>query len=146
MIKNVQTGNIFFGIACGIIAAAACAAGWCWLRYKTEIEGGWMLLITGLITGCAVRFCGSGFTRSFSVTGALLTLLGGGLGKLLSLIGARAREEGLQLMPALDKFDYSKALAVLKPAMSGVDWLFIAVAVFIAYRISDKEESVWTEQ
>lgn len=146
MIKNVETGNIFFGIACGVLAAAACAAGWCWLRYKTEIEGGWMLLITGVVVGCAVRFCGGGFSRAYSVTGALLALAGCGIGKLLSLIGAKAREDGADVMAALNKFDYFKTLDVVKPALSGVDWLFIVVAVFIAYRISDKEETVWSEQ
>lgn len=146
MIKNVETGNIFFGIVSGILAAGACAAAWCWLRYKTEIEGGWMLLVTGLLVGCAVRYGGGGFSRAYSVTGALLALAGCGMGKLVSLLGAKAREDGADVMAVLNKFDYSKAPEVVKPALSGVDWLFIVVAIFVAYRISDKEESVWTEQ
>jgi hypothetical protein len=145
MIKNVQTGNFFFGLAGAFLAAVAGAAGWAWLRYKTEMDGDWMILVTGLLVGVAVRYMGGGFSRAYSMLGALFALLGAALGKLLSIISARAREDDADLVAAIDKFDYLTALEVVKPALTPMDGVFLAIALFAAYKIADKEESVWSE-
>jgi hypothetical protein len=133
-IKDNQ--NLAFGIAGGVVAAAAGAAAWGIVTALTNYQIGWMAVGVGCLVGIAVRLFGKGVDTSFGVAGAVLALVGCLAGNLLAVCIAVSRQQQIEFLDLLSRLDPGIVVGVMQATFNPIDLLFYGIAVYEGYRFS----------
>lgn len=128
--------NLAMGIAAGAVAALAGAGIWAGVTVLTGYQIGWMAVGVGFLVGIAVRAAGKGIDKPFGVAGAVLALLGCGLGNLLAVCGLVAEQGGMGFFEVVSRLDPGIIKDLMVETFSPMDLLFYGIAVYEGYKIS----------
>lgn len=130
--------NLLLGLLLGFAAALVGAVLWAVITLATNYQIGFMAVGVGLLVGFAVRIGGKGLSPVFSVSGAILALLGCVLGNLFTIYGSAANELGLSVFEIMALVDVPMAFSILKESAQPMDFLFYAIAIYEGYRFSTR--------
>ncbi len=128
--------NLIIGAVAGAAGAAVGAALWALITILTNVQIGWMAVAVGFLVGMAVRTFGKGIDHLFGVVGAVLALLGCGLGNLLVTCGIIASQQDMEFFEVLSKLDFQNIKELMVASFSPTDLLFYGIAVYEAYKLS----------
>jgi hypothetical protein len=128
--------NLLGGVLGGIAGAAVGAALWAGVTVATGYQIGWMAVGVGFLVGYAVRVFGKGLDPIFGVIGAVLSLVGCGIGNLLTVCGFVAQQESLAFFDVLTRLDLGIAQELMAATFSPMDVLFYGIAVYEGYKLS----------
>lgn len=128
--------NLLFAVLAGIVGAILSAGAWAAVTVASGYQIGFMAIAVGAVVGVLVRVAGKGLDKQYGVIGAVLALIGCGLGNLLAVTGIMAQEFGLPFQEMLLSLDFGLAVEMMKATFSGMDVLFYGLAVYTGYRLS----------
>lgn len=133
--------NIGRAVGAALAAAFTGALVWAGLAIASGQGASPLAAAVGLMVGFSVRLKGAGHTWAFRLVGVLGTLVGSLLGSLLAAIAldARGRAEGIaEMLSALtaNLTSVQGILAAYQSQYALLDLAALAVALFIAYRLS----------
>lgn len=131
--------NLPLGIAAGLVAALAGAAAWAVITVVTGYQIGLVAIGVGFLVGYAVRWAGKGVTQVFGIAGAVLALLGCGLGNLLAVTALVAQEQGIGLLSALSQLTPELVQVLMVASFTPMDLLFYGLAVYEGYRFAFRQ-------
>jgi hypothetical protein len=138
-LRNEQ--NLLAGTMAGVVAALIGAGLWAAITVATKFQIGFMAIGVGFLVGIAIRTVGKGVDNSFGVVGAILALLGCGLGNLLALCGLAAAEHGgdVGMFDVVKDLTPAIALDAMVATFSPIDLLFYGIAAYEGYRLSFRQ-------
>lgn len=131
--------NLGAGVGAGAVAALLGAVLWAVLTVVTGYQIGWMAVGIGFLVGFAVRYFGKGLDTSFAVFGAVLSLAGCVLGKVLSVYGFASKELGIPLTEVLGRIEPGVLFQILVDTFSPIDLLFYGIAVYEGWKLSRRQ-------
>jgi hypothetical protein len=133
-LRNEQ--NLAAGAICGIFGALLGAGIWAVVTIFTHFQIGWMAVGIGFLVGIVVRTFGKGIDKVFGVIGAVLALLGCGLGNLFAACGMIAVEEKVGFLKVLSSLNPALVKALMIATFSPMDLFFYGIAVYEGYKLS----------
>jgi hypothetical protein len=133
--------NLGLAVGAGAGAAVAGAAAWAAITVVTEYQIGFMAIGVGFLVGYAVRIAGKGVSTPFGVVGAVFSLIGCGLGNLLTVSAFIAADEGVGIFEVLAQLDLDATMELMVATFSPIDLLFYAIAVYYGYSVSFRQVS-----
>ena len=133
--------NLGLAIGAGAAAALAGAATWAAITVATEYQIGFMAVGVGFLVGYAVRIAGKGISMPFGVVGAVFSLIGCGVGNLLTVSAFIAADEGVGIFEVLGQLDLTTIQEIMIATFSPIDLLFYAIAVYYGYSLSFRQIS-----
>jgi hypothetical protein len=126
-----------FAVAAGFIGGAVGVAAWFGLITFTKLQVDWMVVIVAATIATLVRTGGKGFDRVFGFAGALLTVLMGAAGFLLSgcwFVAAASENAGfVDVVTAMTPLFI---VEVFKAMYDPIDAIFFGIALLIGFRLS----------
>lgn len=129
--------SLLRGIGAALIAAFAGAVVWAGLSAGAGHGASLLALVIGLMVGISVRLRGGGHTMPFRIVGVLGTLLGSLLGGILASAALSAWQDNLGVGGILDNLSsVGSALAVLDRQYAPIDLAAVALALYIAFKLS----------
>jgi len=131
--------NLPLGIAAGAAASLLGAAAWALITVLTKLQIGWMAVAIGFLVGIAIRTFGKGIDKSFGIAGAVLALLGCGLGNLLAACGVISSEFDVPFFEVLSGLDLEIIKEIMVASFSPMDLLFYGIAVYEGYKLSFRQ-------
>lgn len=131
--------NTTLAVAAGAIAAFIGAAAWAIITVVTRFQIGWMAVGVGFLVGIAIRIFGKGIDKTFGVIGAVLALLGCGLGNLLAVCGMIATEQDMDFLGVLSQLNLEVVNELIVATFSPMDLLFYGIAVYEGYKLSFRQ-------
>lgn len=121
-------GSIPKAVIAGCVAAVIGGLIWGGISKASGYEIGWVAIGIGFLCGIAVRSIGKGHGPQFQIVAAATALGGIAFGKIFSiLLYAKAKN----LDPSL-----GEVIQILPQALSPIDALFVAIAVWQAWKVS----------
>jgi len=121
-------GSIPKAVIAGCVAAVIGGLIWGGISKASGYEIGWVAIGIGFLCGIAVRSIGKGHGPHFQIIAAATALGGIAFGKIFSiLLYAKAKN----LDPSL-----GEVIQILPQALSPIDALFVAIAVWQAWKVS----------
>ena len=131
--------NLFLGVLAGAVAAVVGAALWAVVTITTGYQIGYMAVVVGFFVGFAMRQFGKGTDQVFGVVGAVLALLGCGLGNLFSACAVLSQQEGVPFFEVLSLLDLEIISELMAATFSPVDLLFYGIAIYEGYKLSFRQ-------
>lgn len=128
--------NLPLGVLAGAVAMLVCTAVWVAVTVSIEYPIGYVAVAVGLLVGLAMRWAGRGYSRVFSVIGALLALGGGVAGNLLTGCVARANMMGVGVGTALGNLDLDGVVAIMRGMFAPLNLLFYALAAMAGWKFA----------
>jgi len=128
--------NPFGAIIGGIIGAITGSILWTAVTLFFNHEIGFVAIAIGFLTGFLVRILGKGRTIIYGVIGAIFTISGCTLGKLLTVIVLQSNEKGISIAEALRSFDLDATLPLVKYTFNNYDIFFYLFALLTGYLYS----------
>jgi len=128
--------NLPVGVLAGLIGALGGAAVWGGITVATGYQIGWMAVGVGFLVGYAVRTFGKGIDKVFGIAGAVLALIGCGLGNLLAISGMIAADQEMGFFEVLGQLNPGLVKDLMVSTFSPMDLLFYGIAVYEGYRFS----------
>ena len=128
--------NLANACLAGSAAAVAAALVWAGIGLATGYEVRFMAIAVGFLVGFSVRLAGKGISATFGAVGVATTLLGCGLGNLLTVTVIISGEQGLTVVRVLSELDYELALELLMAFYQPIDSLYYTVALFQGYNLA----------
>lgn len=128
--------NLSLAMLGGLLAAIAGAIAWAALTYATNWQAAFVAIGIGWLVGYAVRKLGQGIDISFSITGAVMALVGVVLGNLLYACAYIAEDSGASVWEVLSTLTIEDMGQIMTSTFNPVDLLFYGVAVYYAYKMS----------
>jgi hypothetical protein len=128
--------NFNAAVSAGMVAAVVGAIVWAFVTVLTKYQIGWMAVGVGFLVGYAVRRFGRGIEPRFGYLGAVLALIGCGLGNLLAVIGLVAEQEQIALLSLLGRVDWGAVPGIMAATFNPMDLLFYGIAVYEGYKFS----------
>jgi len=115
-------------VIAGCVAAVIGGLIWGGISKATGYEIGWIAIGIGFLCGIAVRSIGKGHGPQFQITAAATALGGIAVGKIFTIM----------LYAQADNIDLSlgQAIQFLPQALSPIDALFVAIAVWQAWKVA----------
>ncbi|NIR42809.1 MAG: hypothetical protein GWN99_02945 [Gemmatimonadetes bacterium] len=136
-IPGHERPSLLRGIGAGLSAAVAGGIVWSLLAIAAERSAHPLAAAVGVMVGISVRLRGNGHTLPYRIVGLIFTLIGSALGAVLtaaSLTGILSREGITQVVAVLS--DPNAILAALEEHFGWVSLLSLALALYIAFRLS----------
>ena len=112
------------------------AALWAVVTITTGYQIGYIAVAVGFLVGFAMRQFGKGTDQVFGVVGAVLALLGCGLGNLFSACAVLSQQEGIPFFDVLSVLDLEIISELMAATFSPVDLLFYGIAIYEGYKLS----------
>ncbi len=131
--------NLFLGVLAGAVAALGGAALWAVVTITTGYQIGYLAVAVGFLVGFAMRQFGKGTDQVFGVVGAVLALLGCGLGNLFSACAVLSQQEGIPFFDVLSVLDLEIISELMAATFSPVDLLFYGIAIYEGYKLSFRQ-------
>ena len=131
--------NLFLGVLAGAVAALGGAALWAVVTITTGYQIGYLAVAVGFLVGFAMRQFGKGTDQVFGVVGAVLALLGCGLGNLFSACAVLSQQEGIPFFDVLSVLDLAIISELMAATFSPVDLLFYGIAIYEGYKLSFRQ-------
>jgi len=123
----------------GLVAAVVGASIWAAVTVATGFQIGWIAIGIGFAVGIAIRYVGKGIDQIFGVVAGVLSLLGCGLGNLLSVAYFVADAESIPYVELLAQMDLDVAIEIMTATFDPMDIVFYAIAVYFGYRSAFRE-------
>ncbi len=134
--------SLFRGIRAALIAAFAGAVIWAGLSVGAGHGASPLALVIGLMVGISVRLRGGGHTMPFRIVGVVGTLLGSLLGAILASAALSAWQDDLGVGGIIGNLSsVGSALAVLDRQYAPVHLVAVALALYIAFKLSASKPS-----
>ncbi len=131
--------NFWAGVVGGGIGACIGAALWALVTIMTGYQVGWMAVGVGFLTGIGVRLLGKGVDAYFGHAGAVLALLGCGLGNLLAICGMVSEQEEIPFFDLLSQLDFEIIKELMVATFSPMDILFYAIGIYEGFKFSIRQ-------
>ncbi len=128
--------NPFGAIVGGIIGAVVGAILSAYITIIFRQEIGIPFIAVGFLTGFLVRTLGKGTTSIYGIIGALFTIIGCTLGKLLTVIIVQANDKGITITEALKNFDLTETIPLVEYTFNKYDYFVYIIAIVTAYMYS----------
>jgi hypothetical protein len=129
-------GDPLRGLLAGAGVAVLGAILWAVVVYLSKYEIGIIALVIGYAVGYVVHRVGGVATQATAIGAALLAAAGILLGFVLTTVAAVAQVNGVGFFDAVslisDNSDWGTALS---SSVTGVDWLFLLIGAFAAWRL-----------
>lgn len=125
---DVPSGSMTKAVIAGCVAALIGALVWGGIAKATEMEIGWIAIGIGFLCGIAVRAFGKGESSPFRVVAALTSVGGIALGKVLAILWFLQGEH--------PDITVAQAAQILPQTLSPIDALFVAIAVWQAWKVA----------
>ena len=139
-IENLRSEqNLGAGTIAGVVGALIGAALWAAITVATNFQIGFMAIGVGFLVGIAIRTVGKGVDNLFGIVGAVLALLGCGLGNLLAMCGLAAGEANIGIMEVMSNLTPALAIDLMVATFSPIDLLFYGIAAYEGYRLSFRQ-------
>jgi len=121
-------GSLPKAVIAGCVAALIGGLVWGGISKATGYEIGWIAIGIGFLCGIAVRSIGKGEGPQFQITAAATALGGIAVGKIFAIM-LYAQAENIDL-------SLSQAIQILPQFLSPIDALFVAIAVWQAWKVA----------
>jgi len=121
-------------IVAGCVAGLIGAAVWAAVAVFTKHEIAWIAIGVGFLVGLAVRIAGRGFEVRYAAIGGLLALAALLAGKIFTICGYVAQEDGESFWDVLINFPFDKLPAIIRGSFHPMDLLFYALAVWMGWK------------
>ncbi len=121
-------GSIPKAVIAGCVAAVIGGLVWGGISKATGYEIGWIAIGIGFLCGIAVRSIGKGHGPQFQITAAATALGGIAFGKIFAIF-LYAKAENIDL-------SMGDAIQLLPQFLGPMDALFVAIAVWQAWKVS----------
>jgi hypothetical protein len=122
------------GILAGVAGAILGALGWAAISAATGYQIGYAAIGIAFLVGYGVRTFGSGFTRTYGIVGAVLSLFGCALGNVGAALAQIAKHENVPYLELLRRVDYAKLPSILVDTFQPMDLLFYGIAAYFGYK------------
>lgn len=132
--------NLPKGIICAVIATLVGAAAWGLISVSTGFQIGYMAIGIGFLVGYAMRQ-GKGIRPIFGIIGAVLALIGCGLGDYLSIIGFIAQEYDMAYSDVFFSMDFADIFPLLIENLASMTVLLYGFAVYEGYKFSFRPQN-----
>lgn len=133
---SAARGNLFLGLAGGLIGAFIGAVLWAAITFATDRKIGLIAIGVGLAAGFGVRLLGKGNTTTFSIVGALCALAGCVVGDFLAVIAYGSKAAGIPFLEGFSRVPLGSIMDVMKSVFEPMDILFYGIAVYEGWRFS----------
>ena len=134
--KFQKDQRFMFSIYFGFFACIVGAIIWALIAYLTNRQFGFIAILIGAIVGLTVKKIGKGFELKFAIIGAIFSLLGCIIGKLIIIIAFSAIMNNISFLDVLFVLDFSKLFLALKENSSFFDLIFYGIAIYEGFRFS----------
>ncbi len=131
--------KLVMAMLAGLVAAVVGASLWAAVTVATGFQIGWIAIGIGFAVGYTIRQVGKGIDQVFGVVAAGLSLLGCGLGNLLSVAYFVADAESIPYVELLARLDLDVAIEIMTATFDPMDIVFYAIAVYFGYRSAFRE-------
>jgi hypothetical protein len=129
-------GDPLRGILAGLGVAVVGAILWAVVVYLTKYEVGLLAVVIGYGVGYVVHRVGKVASQGMAITSAALAAAGILLGFVLTTVAAVAQVAGVGFFDAVNLISDNNAWGTaLGDSVNGLDWLFLAVGAFAAWRL-----------
>ncbi len=128
--------NLGGALAGGLLGAVAGAALWAVITALTKFHIGWEVIGVGLLTGFGVRTLGRGVDPIFGYIGAVFTLFGIVLGRILSAMVFVAADQHIPYWELASRMTINEAWVILTARLAVVQLLFFGAVIYYGYRAS----------
>lgn len=144
-VQNIETKSIQMlrqqqrllpGLFSGMIASALGAVLWATISILTGYQIGWLVIGIGLLVGMTIQLSGKGVDRIFGWMGAVLVLLGCGIGNIFAVCGLASRAESIPLLSLCASMTPGLAFKLTQQTFKIFDLLFYVLAIYAGYRCS----------
>ncbi len=130
--------NLTYAIVGGLLISLIGAILWAVMTVLTEYQIGFMAIALGLLVGYGIRFFGAGTTVTYSVIGAIYSLLACVWGNLFGQVGFIANAEMLGYFETLTYLDLDTTVEIMSTSFNPMDIIFYGIAVYEGYRFSTR--------
>lgn len=131
--------NLTMGAVTGAAGALIGASLWALITVVTKFQIGWMAVGIGFLVGIAIRTFGRGIDKVFGYVGAVLALLGCGVGNLLAVSGTIAAEQNMGFFEVLSRLNLQIVQELMVATFSPMDVLFYGIAAYEGYKLSIRQ-------
>lgn len=128
--------NLAMGVLGGVVGAALGAVLWAGITAATHSQIGLVAIVVGFLAGYGVRVAGKGIEASFGVVGAILAVLGCGVGNLLAVCMLIAHDQSIPFFDVLAQLNPGAIAEIMKVTFSPLDLIFYGIAVYTGYKFS----------
>ena len=128
--------DLVLAVVGGLSAAVLGAMIWAIVTVATNYQIGYMAVAVGLLVGFSVRYFGAGVDKYFGYIGAILALIGCGLGNLLSQVIFAANAESVGYMDILMLLNFDLILLIFEESFAPMDVLFYGIAAYEGYKFA----------
>ena len=128
--------NLAMGVLGGVVGAALGAVLWAGITAATHYQFGLLAIGVGFLAGYGVRIAGKGIEASFGVVGAILALLGCGVGNLLAVCIVIAHNESVPFFDVLAQLNPGVIAEIMKVTFNPLDLVIYGIAIYAGYKFS----------
>ena len=136
VVEPVVPADPVRGLLAGAGVALVGAVLWALVVYATSYEIGFLAVLIGYGVGYAVHRAGRVASTGVAAAAALVAAAGILLGFVLTGVAVVAKVAGVGLMDAVnlvsDRLGWGN---LISDSITGVDWLFLAIGAFAAFRL-----------
>jgi len=132
--------NIVMGTVGGIATSFLLVMIWLVLANATGSPVSIMLLAIGVAVGKSIRISGAGYSPWYGIVAAIITVVSGISGIVISSVGLIAYQQIKGLSEVFSWLSFNSSLEVLYENINPVRILYLIVASFTGYRLAMKVE------